>query len=871
MPGGFIFKCDDSTFIFNDLIFDDGGRIWGGNTGGNTGTIVKGNITVLIPTGTNNPTIFANQSSYTFQSYITGPGDLTLAGGSEIWMSNTNALDGDIIVSEGTKTFTSNSLSIFVIGADGENNAITGSGAVFNGTFEFDLSGAGTTIGDSWSIATEGAAFGTNFVVSGFQDNEDGTWYLDGTDKYKFYEETGTLLCVSGNIYPISVESETPGDGRATADTQPEISLTVRDGSDDSVLGDSVDMTVAGVSVTPVVTSPSSGTTLISYTPASPLEVGEVDVVVTYDDDSAVSYTNSWTFTVHPTTENTLWNINIAGNIGDTQINVTNGVIVMAPANGDNEWNNVAGENGLDNVFTVYDSNGGNSIGYETSGSHNWGVSLDLVFPNLFYGWCGANAPMNMTNVLTGLDADNAYDIYVYSTWRWTQNTVDYEIIEGYADVTSASVSEVQGNVQNDAYDDYSDCVYGENYIIFENVTPTAEGRIAFTGVCSDGILSGLQVLEVPGGGSIPDIEVGATDPVDGATGVSTAPTLKAYFDDVAGTVNSSSISMTIDGVSVTPTYAYDDPTSTISYTVTTPFENSSVHTAKVVVAGSLSGSTFTSEWSFTTAGSIVYVDAEAGNGSNTMEWGGADWVEFIPPQNLDDGGEDNLWEEEWGTPSNIYGNGPSTSNSWFEAGREGSEDAPQLRTQAAGLENGTYEVYAYFWWADGANQTYYLGAALTNNPTGGLPLYSVDVDAVASAGVALASATDFSTEVVVTSSDRKLYQISLGTVEVSDGVLTVYIDDVGDASNVWYDGIGYEPATGSSLQPDIQSISVADGTVTLRWTSENGATYSIMQKSSLGGSWTAVKTGISGSDSSTTDSVDVSGDDQEFFQIQGE
>ncbi|MBN2783675.1 MAG: hypothetical protein JXR25_02515 [Pontiellaceae bacterium] len=863
--GGIIFKgWGTSTNVVDDLILSGGGLIRSG--AGCTDTLIlEGNITV-----TDTGTIQSDQNAYIINSDLAGAGDLTLSGGYGITLNGTCAMTGDIIVSEGTKTFSTNSLCIFTIGANGVNNAITGSGAVFNGSFEFDLSGASTIIGDSWVVATAGVTYGTNFVIEGFLDNGDGTWYLDGVSgKYKFYEETCTLLSVSGNIVPITYEDMTPTAGRALIDTQPEISILLVDGSDDAIISSSIAMSVAGTSVSPTVSAPSAGTHLVSYTPTSPLAVGPVEVMVTYDADNAVSYTNTWTFIVHPTTTETLWNINIAGNITGTKHPVADGVFVVAPAMGDNMWNNVAGVSGANNQFDIYDANGNNIINYETSGSHAWGENTELVFPDLFLGWCGANAPMNMTNTLSGLNPDNSYDLYVYSTWRWTQNTVEYNIIEGFAHVTYGEITEVQANVQNAATNDYTGCVYGENYIIFENVTPTAEGRIVFTGVCADGILSGLQILEIPGGASIPDIEVGDTLPADGATAVSATPILSAYFNDIAGSVDSGSISMTIDGASVSPSFSYSDPVSTVSYTVVTPFEPSTVHTAKVVVAGSPGGTLFTNEWSFTTAGTVVYVDAEAGTGSNTMEWNGSSWVEFSPPQNTTGGG-DNLWEEEWSTTSQ-FGNGPSTSNSWFEAGREGAEDAPQLRTRVTGLEDGTYQVYAYFWWASGAAQPFYLGTALTNNPAGGLPVYTVATDGVAGTGVSQANASAFTSKVVVTSADRKMYQVSLGSVTVSGGILDVYIDDVGDASNVWYDGIGYEASTGATLEPVIQSIVVSGGTVQLLWTSESGATYSIMKKSSLTGAWSAAKTGISGGESTTSDSVDASGDDQEFFRIEGE
>jgi hypothetical protein len=112
--------------------------------------------------------------------------------------------------------------------------------------------------------------------------------------------------------------------------------------------------------------------------------------------------------------------------------------------------------------------------------------------------------------------------------------------------------------------------------------------------------------------------------------------------------------------------------------------------------------------------------------------------------------------------------------------------------------------------------------------------------------------------------------QIYLG--QVSGTEIEVYIDDDSTGGDrTWYDGIGYQVFSGASLEPVIQSISVAGGSVSLSWTSEAGATYSILSKTNLtDATWTAVKTGIAGGDPTTSDSVTVSGADQEFFSIEG-
>ena len=178
----------------------------------------------------------------------------------------------------------------------------------------------------------------------------------------------------------------------------------------------------------------------------------------------------------------------------------------------------------------------------------------------------------------------------------------------------------------------------------------------------------------------------------------------------------------------------------------------------------------------------ITYVDASSGASGNTMQWdaGAGSWVTFLPPLNINSTA-DNQWEEETGAG---WGNGPTQN--WFESNREGTEDCPQLRTMVTDLTDHTYDVYAYFWVANG--QGFAFGAALTNNPSGSLPLYSVG-----DAGVEAADADALSNAVSVSSADRTLYQVSLGTI--SGTSIAVYIDDEaygGYSSSCWYDGIGY-------------------------------------------------------------------------------
>jgi autotransporter-associated beta strand protein len=89
----------------------------------------------------------------------------------------------------------------FVIGAAGVNNQINGSGILtLDGDFTFDLTGAGTTLGASWTIVNNGTlseTYSSTFSVIGFTENAD-VWRMTtgGGTIYQFSESTGLLQVV---------------------------------------------------------------------------------------------------------------------------------------------------------------------------------------------------------------------------------------------------------------------------------------------------------------------------------------------------------------------------------------------------------------------------------------------------------------------------------------------------------------------------------------------------------------------------------------------------------------------------------------------------------------------------------------------------
>lgn len=251
----------------------------------------------------------------------------------------------------------------------------------------------------------------------------------------------------------------------------------------------------------------------------------------------------------------------------------------------------------------------------------------------------------------------------------------------------------------------------------------------------------------------------------------------------------------------------------------------------------------------------ITYVDASSGPSGNTTEWGGAAWATFNPPFNTDSA-IDNQWEEETGS---SWGNGPTEN--WFEANREPwgnseGEDCPQLRTSVSGLPHAVYNVYAYFWVANG--QGYVFGAAATNNPAGSLPLY-----AVGSPGVTHANAGDFDHAVSVTSLDRSLQQVSLGTV--TGTTVQVYIDDMaggGYNNSTWYDGVGYRIQLATT--PADIALAVSNDTVNVAWP-ESHKGWMLQFKPSLSNDWSDVGGSTTGN---LWNIPSANVQDSEFFRI---
>jgi autotransporter-associated beta strand protein len=192
-PQGLFYKGTGNTGVItiNNLILN-GGLV---SHAQGTGDLFQlaGNISVVNPS-----TINAKQGHININSAISGTSNLTIAATDDnanagqriVTLNGASTLSGNIDVL-GKLTLGNTGSLFFDVNAPGVNNAVTGAGvAVYNGTFNFDLTGAPTTPGSSWnisSIATQ--TYGSTFAVSGF--TKSGDFWTNGT--YLFNTLTGTL------------------------------------------------------------------------------------------------------------------------------------------------------------------------------------------------------------------------------------------------------------------------------------------------------------------------------------------------------------------------------------------------------------------------------------------------------------------------------------------------------------------------------------------------------------------------------------------------------------------------------------------------------------------------------------------------------
>ncbi|WP_341404263.1 LamG-like jellyroll fold domain-containing protein [Luteolibacter soli] len=199
-----------NTITINNLTLN--GSLVNNASNSSTAFTLAGNKITIAGTGTT--TLFSNNATITVTAPITGnSGTLLLqtnnTTGRQVVLAGANTYTGNITVTgaSGAALATTGALA-FKIGATGVNNTITGTVPfTFDGTFNLDLTTAGNTVGDHWTLVDAAnlvETFGVNFNIPGFTENS-GFW-TSADGKYQFNEATGVLTRIT---------ADTDGDGLA--------------------------------------------------------------------------------------------------------------------------------------------------------------------------------------------------------------------------------------------------------------------------------------------------------------------------------------------------------------------------------------------------------------------------------------------------------------------------------------------------------------------------------------------------------------------------------------------------------------------------------------------------------------------------------
>jgi autotransporter-associated beta strand protein len=192
---GLRFESNNPSTISPSITVDSGAAanidIGGAGTAGTMGNINLSSTLAVTHNGS---------GLLTFSRAIGDTGGITKDGTGTMVFSGVNTYNGDTTINAGTLSLLDNAGMRFVIGASGVNNKLTGAGnATLGGDFYFDLAGAGTTVGDSWTIADLSGtlAYENTFTVNGFTDAGSGLWTTsaNGAD-YQFSESTGILTVI---------------------------------------------------------------------------------------------------------------------------------------------------------------------------------------------------------------------------------------------------------------------------------------------------------------------------------------------------------------------------------------------------------------------------------------------------------------------------------------------------------------------------------------------------------------------------------------------------------------------------------------------------------------------------------------------------
>lgn len=197
-------NLDGGTFISNSSEFTHLFRTDGTQATSQVGQVLVQNGGAIIDTAGG----FNATQTQALEAGVGSTGGLTKLGNGTLTLLGANTYIGNTTITAGP---TSGGLDLastgelrMLIAGNGINTQINGNGALtLDGALRFDLTGAGTTFGDSWSVVTVDTlveSFGGTFQALstlGSFTNDSGLWTIteNGVD-YQFSQSTGYLTVI---------------------------------------------------------------------------------------------------------------------------------------------------------------------------------------------------------------------------------------------------------------------------------------------------------------------------------------------------------------------------------------------------------------------------------------------------------------------------------------------------------------------------------------------------------------------------------------------------------------------------------------------------------------------------------------------------
>ncbi len=183
-----------------------------------------------------------------------------------------------------------------------------------------------------------------------------------------------------------------------------------------------------------------------------------------------------------------LCNLSYSDYVTLVDVNFQNGTVhnysgAAATGKAGDQWNNIwnATSTGDPERMNLKDVNGNaTAIDIETIGLNRWSCKNEEPYPNeLFYSYHG---PSQLT--ISDLDANATYDLYFYSGYNYSTQTMSFTIGGVTKQPTQTNPQTLNSFVEN------------VNYVVFRGISPDANGKIIVQ--LADTPFNGFQIGQVP-------------------------------------------------------------------------------------------------------------------------------------------------------------------------------------------------------------------------------------------------------------------------------------------------------------------------------------------------------------------------------------